>query len=107
MTSSPRYEELVEQFEDGLITQLRRHSVSLDYLEMWVPDPDPAKGILNLVEAAEAFGESEVSVAVGLDTLGESGVEPLREALAPMGDVSIDIADNAAVITVQFPEASE
>ena len=34
-----------------------------DYLEMWVPDDDPVKSLLNMVEAAEAYGRDEIAIA--------------------------------------------
>ena len=62
------YETLVKAFEEALVTKLRGHGAEAEYLEMWVPDEDPVKSILNMVEAAEAFGRDEIAIEVSSTT---------------------------------------
>jgi len=53
MTDTLVYEDLVEAFEHSLLHQLRGHGAAVPYLDTWVPDPDPVRSLLNMLEAAE------------------------------------------------------
>lgn len=84
------YEELVEDFEATLNTKLRGHGVETQYLEMWVPDEDAVKSILNMVEAAEAAGQERIHIAVKTSTLPPHRLESLRSLVARIGNVDIE-----------------
>jgi len=83
------YENLVASYEDRLLNQLRSHGVDLDFLEMWVPDEDPVASILNMAEAAGAFGAEKFSLRVSSETLPQGKYDALRAALEPVSDVEI------------------
>lgn len=86
MTAALDYETLVRAFEEALVTKLRGHGAEAEYLEMWVPDADPVKSLLNMVEAAEAYGREEIAITVAAETLSEAQVNAL---LALLGDIGV------------------
>jgi hypothetical protein len=75
------YEQVVSQFESALLTQLRGHSSDVEFLEMWVPDADPVKSILNMVDCAEISGIDKIQVAVSEATLNDAAFETLKNSL--------------------------
>ncbi|MEQ9329227.1 MAG: hypothetical protein RJQ21_18235 [Rhodospirillales bacterium] len=88
------YDALVREFEDGLVNNLRRHGVGDDFLEMWVPDPDPVLGVLNMAEAAESYGLQAVSIRVSKTMVPEDRLAELETALGNLGGVAItDLGD--------------
>ena len=100
MDSVLPYEDLVEDFNRKLLTQLRGHGAEAEYLEMWVPDEDPVKSIVNMVEAAGAYGRSELRVSVAAATLPASRHAALADALAALGRVEIRPAGGRSEIVV-------
>lgn len=75
------YEKLVGMFEDALLTELRGHGASSDFLRTWVPDPDAAKSLINMADAAaiESVPYFEVDIAARL--LSPAAVAELTDAL--------------------------
>lgn len=94
------YEQLVESYENRLLNQLRSHGVDLDFLEMWVPDEDTASSILNMAEAAGAFGVESFTVRVNRDTLPAARTDDLKNALAPISDVAIDEHEDHCLVHI-------
>lgn len=89
------YEKAVADFNEKLLTQLRSHGAEEDYLEMWVPDEDPAKSILNMVEAAKTYGRQGIVVRVSKATLPQVQMQLLRAEAEPLGQLSAeDDGDN-------------
>ena len=89
MTGTLNYEVLVRAFEDALVTKLRGHGAEADYLEMWVPDEDPVKSILNMIEAAEAYGRDDIAIEVSADTLTDTQVNELLSVLSDIGSARV------------------
>ena len=52
------YQELVDHFENSLLTTLRAHSAASELFELWVPDPDVVQSIVNMVDNFD-FDEHE------------------------------------------------
>ena len=52
------YQELVDHFENSLLTTLRAHSAASELFELWVPDPDVVQSIINMVDNFD-FDECE------------------------------------------------
>lgn len=94
------YERLVADFETKLVTQLRKFGADAEYLEMWVPDQDPVKSILNMVEAAEAFGQAEIAVSVASGMMPPDRIDTLVAQVGSLGKVAISAAADKVVITV-------
>jgi hypothetical protein len=94
------YAQLVAKFEDNLLHTLRSHGVDLDYLAMWVPDVDPVKGILNMVEAAQAFGEAHIAIAVSAELVSGERLAKLESLLAEVGEVSVEPQGSQVVLRI-------
>ena len=100
MTGTLNYEGLVQAFEDALVTKLRGHGADADYLEMWVPDEDPVKSILNMVEAAEAYGRDDIAIEVSAGTLTDHQANELLSVLGEIGSVEVTPRDAGRIIAV-------
>jgi hypothetical protein len=94
------YEELVADFQTKLVTQLRNFGSEAEYLEMWVPDDDPVKSILNMVEAAEAYGRDTIAISVKATTLPAERTDSLRAKIGDLGDVEFRTEGEKMLITV-------
>jgi hypothetical protein len=100
MTAALNYEVLVKAFEEALVTKLRGHGAEADYLEMWVPDEDPVKSILNMVEAAEAFGRNDIAIEVSSETLSDGQVNELLSVLSDIGSAEITARADGRLVEV-------
>ena len=52
------FEKITSTYEAGLVDTLRHFGLDAEFLETWVPDPNVAKSIINLADAA-IEGKSE------------------------------------------------
>jgi len=75
------YENLVNLFENSLLTELRGHGSSGDFLRSWVPDPDAVKSLINMADAAELENVASFEVEISSQTLPATGIEQLAGAL--------------------------
>jgi hypothetical protein len=99
MTETIHYESLVESFEDGLLNKLRGHGVEEhEFLEMWVPDPDPVKSVLNMVEAAEIGAVESFDIAISSETLGGPRLDELKDAVAAMATLELEKTDGGHIL---------
>jgi hypothetical protein len=94
------YESLLAEYETGLFTKLRGFGPAAEFLETWVPDEDPVKSLLNMVEAAEMFGQSTLSVCVGPSTASSLDLKALEAMASRLGAVQIQKHDNGLVFAV-------
>lgn len=76
------YESLLADFNHKLVTQLRGHSADNEYLETWVPDEDPVKSMLNMVEAALSAGLEDMQIRFATTTMSEAQRAALLSAVA-------------------------
>jgi hypothetical protein len=104
VTTALNYEELVEDFKRKLLTQLRGHSSDTDYLETWVPEDDPVKSILNIVESAQAYGRDEVRVNVARTTINAEQQRDLLKLIASIGRATITDHGQTCEIEVAIGE---
>jgi len=93
------YEALVEEYNKNLFLVLRGHR-SAEYLDTWVPDENPFKGVLNMIEAAELTGTAEIAIRLGAATLETLDLPALESAAARIGTVSLERGDDAVVLRV-------
>jgi NifU-like protein involved in Fe-S cluster formation len=93
------YERLVDDYNASLFATLRHHRSS-EALEIWVPDDDPAKSILNMVEAAELAGVPELRIRVGPQTLARLDVDALEDAANRHGRFAFERDGERAVIAI-------
>ncbi len=83
------YEPLLADFNHKLNTQLRGHGADSEYLEMWVPDEDPVKSILNRAESAMASGCPAMTVRFAAATMDEGQRRALLSAVQDLADARI------------------
>jgi len=100
MTDTLVYEDLVEAFEHSLLHQLRGHGAAVPYLDTWVPDPDPVRSLLNMLEAAELAGERILRVAVSEATLPSRRHTEVAELSKEFGVGVIEPTASGIVLTV-------
>jgi hypothetical protein len=93
------YERMVERYNAALFNTLRHHQTS-DDLDTWVPDDDPLRSILNMVEAAEIAGRASLAVRVGPVTAERLDLDDLRRQLTPLGTVAIEPDGDGTIIRV-------
>jgi hypothetical protein len=75
------YENLVNMFENSLLTELRGHGASGEFLRSWVPDTDAAKSLINMADAAGLENVAAFQVDIAAQTLPASGVAEIADAL--------------------------
>ncbi len=107
MIETLQYEELVEDFKQRLMTQLRGHGVGAEYLETWVPEEDPVKSILNIVESAQAYGRDALCVNFAKTTMDNAQQRQLMELLAPIGSAKIVDRGKSCDIEVAIGDAGQ
>jgi hypothetical protein len=93
------YEALVEEYNKNLFLVLRGYR-SAEYLDTWVPDENPFKGVLNMIEAAELTGTAEIAIQLGAATLKTLDLPALEAAAARIGSVSLERRGDGAVLRV-------
>jgi hypothetical protein len=94
------YEQLVADFETKLVTQLRKFGANAEYLEIWVPDENRVKSILNMVEAAEAYGQDAIAVRVAAESMPSDRIDELVKQVGSLGSVSMRHDQGKLLITV-------
>jgi hypothetical protein len=100
------YEKLVADFENRLVTQLRSHGADAEYLEMWVPDSDLVKSLLNMVEAASAYGRDQIAVRVSSKTIASGQIDMLMNEIGNLAAVSTDPQPDGMLIVVKDIKAA-
>ena len=98
--TSLNYERLVADFSNDLLHNLRNHGAAEDCLETWVPDEDPVKSLLNMVEAAQAADSQEIAIEVTKATLPDARIPELCNLLAGLGSIEISDTGTAWIVTV-------
>lgn len=79
------YDRLALLFEESLTQKLRGNRPEEQYLELWVPDSDPVKGVLNMIDAAFEAGRESIAIRIGTRLLPRERWNELRargEAIA-------------------------
>lgn len=100
------YEVLVRKFEEALLTQLRGHGCGGDYLNLWVPDADPVKSIVNMAEAAQLSGQDSIQLRVLDMTMDQHCIDRLRIALAGIGDLDATKELDAWLLVMRIAQTS-
>jgi hypothetical protein len=85
------YEALMADFNHKLVTQLRGHSPDNEYLETWVPDEDPVKSMLNMVEAALSAGLEDIQIRFAAATMNDAQRAALLAAVAEIASVQLGV----------------
>ena len=96
------YEQLVQNYCDGLFNKLRNFTPGPEFLDTWVHDEDDARSIFGVFEAAESAGLKTLSVTVGESVAAKLNPENLRAELSRLGAVEIKKDISGIQITVRF-----
>jgi hypothetical protein len=94
------YDRAAADYEASLVTKLRGHGAG-NFLENWVPDPDPALGIFNMIEAAWTGGRDRLEILVSRSTLDASALERLKKSAAVIADVRVTSAGEQNRLEIQ------
>jgi hypothetical protein len=100
------YDDVISRYEASLNTMLRGFRGGARFLENWVHDPEHAKSILNMIEAARTGGLAEVTILLGTATLASVEIGSLRALAAPLGTVETVPSDKALALKVVFGAGS-
>jgi hypothetical protein len=93
------YEQLVAQYQHDLSHLLRGHH-SLDFLEIWVPDENHVKSLLNMVEAAQSFGCDRLVVKIGAAIVRDLDAAVLLALLGSFGAATFESAEGGVQLEV-------
>ena len=92
-------DEVIESYETGLVDKLRQFGVEGDLFETWVPDPNPAKSIINLMDASNDAGlPANLVVVASRKLLDQLALANLRSELD--GRANIEILDQGDSVTI-------
>ncbi len=97
-----QYEELVQNYCDGLFTKLRNFVPGPPFLETWVHDEDHSRSIYGIFEAAEGAGLDDLQVTVKAETAKDIEMIRLEGELSRLGKVEIKPATGGFLLTVRF-----
>jgi len=100
------YEDLVVAYHQSLTTMLRgfRSMEEFDFLEIWVPDDDPARSILNLIEAAKERNLKCLTVILGSKTLKAIDLDRWKEEIRSLALVAIERTTERAELRIQLED---
>ncbi len=86
-------EEITDAYEAGLVDTLRNFGVGGEILDAWVPDADPTKSIINLVDSAlVGMFRSELALFVKRDRFGTIDSDLLTSIFG--GQVTFNIEES-------------
>ncbi len=99
-------DEVTESYETGLVDKLRQFGVEGDLFETWVPDPNPAKSIINLMDASQVAGlPANLIVVASRKILDYLALANLRSELDGRADIEIlDQGDSVKIVLSGFGE---
>lgn len=84
------YADLVARYETGLVDNLRSFGFQTEYLDLWVPDADLSRSLLNLFNAAAEVGQSSLTVRIPAGALGTLQAAGFPAQAAKHGELSIE-----------------
>jgi len=96
------YESLVSSYNENLLTVLRSFRVGHEFLELWVPDDDPHKSILNLAEAAESSGLPGLALTIGPEVRAKLDVDRLSSMVGGIGSLSVQPRAECSLLEFTF-----
>ena len=94
------YEDLLTDYENNIDNKLRGFRQSFEMLDMWVPDEDHEKSILNLIESVQISGKEEFSIFLGKAILQKIDLNALERTLSSFVNFRIINCDNGIEIQI-------
>lgn len=93
------YDDLVARYNTGLVDNLRSFGFHTDYLDLWVPDEDVNRSLLNLMEAAVSVGQTTLTLRLGAATMAALDYSAFEANVAGRGTPSLSRhADGSALL---------
>ncbi|MDC0253309.1 hypothetical protein OAK75_00325 [Bacteriovoracales bacterium] len=96
------YESLVRDYNESINNILRGFKPKYEYLEMWVPDSDPYKSILNLFDAAQIAGEEKICLHVGKESLESIDCKNLKAEVEKLGALKVSKNDDGEIFELFY-----
>lgn len=98
------YEKLVAAYWANLTTVLRgfHPDEDLEFLEAWVLDDDPARSLLNLMEAARDYGVREMALGIGEDTRAALALPSFLSQAGELGAVEVNDLPSGLSLAITF-----
>jgi len=94
------YESLADSFNQALLHTLRQHSVADTFLDYWVPDADPVRGIISMVDSARIAGRAAIAVRFRRATIPQPRLPELEHAIGRFSDVAFERTADTIVLRV-------
>ncbi len=94
------YQQLVADYNEALVNVLRGFRPKYEFLDIWVPDAEPDKSILNLLEAAQIEGENEVSLLLDQKLLDDLDIKTLIQDASKLGQVNTRQTEQGLIVQV-------
>ena len=94
------YDQLAASFNDALVSTLRRHSVAEGFLDFWVPDADPVRGIAGMVDSARIAGVGCIEIHVRRTTLPAERLHELEQLLSKSCTLALESRGEVVVLRV-------
>ena len=94
------YVDLVARYEAGLIENLRSFGLQAEWLDLWVPDEDLSRSLLNLFDAATEVGRRSLAVRIPADAIAGLKRAGLLDQAAERGRLSIEPDGGSAVLRI-------
>lgn len=96
------YDELVRSYHESLTTVLRGFNAGAGFLDTWVPDDDPHKSILNLIESGGSAGLDGIIISIGAHTRKSLDLAKLKLMIESIGTIRTDADGEALVLEVHY-----
>tara|TARA_Y100000588_G_scaffold217066_1_gene230938 strand:- start:2394 stop:2714 length:321 start_codon:yes stop_codon:yes gene_type:complete len=94
------YEDLLKDYEHSIENKLRGFRQSFEMLDLWVPDEDHEKSILNLIESVQISGIQKFSIALNDNILEKIDIEALHKTLSLFVNLEFVDSDNGMEIKI-------
>ena len=101
------YEDIVEEYTTSIQNVLRGFRAKHSFLEMWVPDSDPAKSIFQLVEAAHMEDHTDLSIILSTKVLEGLDLDLLVQKVSVFDKATITPHEKGVLVTLGEPNTEE
>ena len=98
------FSSILENYETSLVDQLRNFGLDGEIFETWVPDPDPIKSLVNLVDSTvESGAELVLDIRIKKETLSHIDIDRFRREINRYLAVEVTtIPDGLAIVVSGF-----
>lgn len=94
------YADLVARYEAGLVDNLRSFGFQTDYLDLWVPDENLSRSLLNLFDAAAEAGHKSLAVRISAEAAADLKLAKLTDQAASRGQVQFEANGGSVILRI-------